>query len=106
MRNRLLTLFRLASLSLLALSASTLPAAAAEQTDLAKRLDVALRRGGLRGADVGVLIEDLDSGEVLYARHPDGLYVPASLTKIVTSASALSRLGPAIQVPSGATQVG
>ena len=61
---------------------------------LSERLDASLNRGGLRGAQVGVLVRDLSTGEILYQRNPDELYVPASVTKIVTSAAALSILSP------------
>ena len=42
----------------------------------------------------GILIKDLDSGRVVLGRNPDRLFVPASNTKLFTSALALTRLGP------------
>ncbi len=42
---------------------------------------------------VGVVVEDAASGDVLYARHPDTLLLPASNMKIVTLAAAATSLG-------------
>ncbi|MBD3368463.1 MAG: D-alanyl-D-alanine carboxypeptidase/D-alanyl-D-alanine-endopeptidase [Candidatus Eisenbacteria bacterium] len=53
-----------------------------------------LSRPELSGARVGVLVEGLHSGEVLYERNADELFIPASNMKIVTAAAALDILGP------------
>jgi D-alanyl-D-alanine carboxypeptidase/D-alanyl-D-alanine-endopeptidase (penicillin-binding protein 4) len=42
----------------------------------------------------GVLVRSLDSGETLYRRNAEKLFVPASNQKIVTGAAALETLGP------------
>lgn len=48
----------------------------------------------LSGAQIGVSVVDLASGEVLYAREADRALNPASNAKLVTTAAALSILGP------------
>ncbi|HLK48553.1 MAG TPA: D-alanyl-D-alanine carboxypeptidase/D-alanyl-D-alanine-endopeptidase [Bryobacteraceae bacterium] len=47
-----------------------------------------------RGAFLGIDIVDLSSGQTLYSRNADKLFVPASNAKLFTIALALSRLGP------------
>lgn len=42
----------------------------------------------------GVLIVDVVSQEVVYARNPDRSFMPASVTKVFTTAAALDQLGP------------
>lgn len=42
----------------------------------------------------GVMIESLESGEVLYEKNADRMFMPASNEKIPTAASALTVLGP------------
>jgi len=77
------------------------PAGAAEGTrpeGLARELDGALRAivgaAPLASARTGVVVSDVESGQVLFARDPDVLLNPASNVKLVTSAAALARLGP------------
>jgi D-alanyl-D-alanine carboxypeptidase/D-alanyl-D-alanine-endopeptidase (penicillin-binding protein 4) len=66
--------------------------------DAARELEGTLRaivsHGAMSGARVGVLVADVESGQVLYAKDPDVLLNPASNVKLVTSAAALARLGP------------
>ncbi len=57
-------------------------------------IDSALARGELAGARVGVLVEALETGEVLYERNADKPFIPASNMKVVTAAAALELLGP------------
>jgi D-alanyl-D-alanine carboxypeptidase/D-alanyl-D-alanine-endopeptidase (penicillin-binding protein 4) len=63
-----------------------------------KELDAALAAvvsaGPLAGARTGILVTDVETGQVLFARDPDALLNPASNVKLVTSAAALARLGP------------
>ena len=72
------------------------PATAAPPTE--RELEGALRSivegSALAGARAGVLVADVASGDVLYARDADVLLNPASNVKLVTSAAALARLGP------------
>jgi D-alanyl-D-alanine carboxypeptidase/D-alanyl-D-alanine-endopeptidase (penicillin-binding protein 4) len=63
---------------------------------LGKDLD-ALFEGApaLRGAHAGFLALDTATGEVLYSRHADDEFQPASTLKLVVGSAALERLGPA-----------
>jgi D-alanyl-D-alanine carboxypeptidase/D-alanyl-D-alanine-endopeptidase (penicillin-binding protein 4) len=67
----------------------------ASAAPLEERLDAALSSRGLRGARIGALVVDGESGRVLYARWPDRPLVPASNLKVLTAIAALSALGPA-----------
>ncbi len=46
------------------------------------------------GAAVGIDVEDLRTGQILYARDRDATHPPASLEKLYTSTALLWRLGP------------
>jgi D-alanyl-D-alanine carboxypeptidase/D-alanyl-D-alanine-endopeptidase (penicillin-binding protein 4) len=85
-----------ALVALLALAAAS--AHAGEPAAGSRELDAALRAivegSALTGARAGVLVEDVESGQVLYAKDADVLLNPASNVKLVTSAAALARLGP------------
>lgn len=48
-----------------------------------------------RSADHGVIFARLSDGKVLYEKNADTLLSPASVTKIITSAAALTYFGPA-----------
>jgi D-alanyl-D-alanine carboxypeptidase/D-alanyl-D-alanine-endopeptidase (penicillin-binding protein 4) len=61
---------------------------------LRARIDSVLARPVLRRADVGVVVMDPADGRVLYARGADRLFVPASVLKLVVSATAAHVLGP------------
>ena len=47
-----------------------------------------------RSAFWGIQVVDLETGKTLYQRNPESFFVPASNTKLFTTAMALSRLGP------------
>ena len=71
------------------------PSVSAPRTQALKRLlDQTLSRPPLAGAQIGVQVVSVDTGEVLYARDADRLLNPASNVKLVTSGAALARLGP------------
>jgi D-alanyl-D-alanine carboxypeptidase/D-alanyl-D-alanine-endopeptidase (penicillin-binding protein 4) len=70
------------------------PAAGAADA-LGARLDAALRDPGLRGAQVGALVVELEGGGVLFERDADRALVPASNLKVLTAIAALSAFGPA-----------
>jgi D-alanyl-D-alanine carboxypeptidase/D-alanyl-D-alanine-endopeptidase (penicillin-binding protein 4) len=53
-----------------------------------------LSRPYMRGADVGIIVESLATGRVLYEHEADAPKTPASNMKVVTSATALAVLGP------------
>ena len=48
----------------------------------------------LLGPAAGIYVRDLDTGRTLFQRKPDLRLMPASNTKLLTTASALLRLGP------------
>ena len=76
---------------LLCLLAFATPAAA-QSTELARRVDAVADRSPLDRAHWGILIQDVASGEVLYERNADRLFIPASNLKLVVVAAALSRM--------------
>jgi D-alanyl-D-alanine carboxypeptidase/D-alanyl-D-alanine-endopeptidase (penicillin-binding protein 4) len=84
------SLFKYAS-ALIFQSLLALPAFAA--SDLATRIDAILDGPDYRQARWGMLLVDADSDQVIYERHPDRLFLPASTTKLYTCATALSALG-------------
>lgn len=49
---------------------------------------------GSEGATIGVYIENLSTGKVVTEYNKDKLFIPASITKCVTAAAALSKLKP------------
>ena len=86
-------------LSFALLAAGALQAAANEKNppqpaSLAERLDAVLARPALRGAALSVLVVDRRSGQLLYARAPDRVLIPASNLKVLTAVAALRWFGP------------
>ena len=61
-------------------------------TQLAQTIDAAL--DAMPTAQTSALVIEAESGRVLYSRNPDLALVPASNTKLFTTAAALSILGP------------
>jgi serine-type D-Ala-D-Ala carboxypeptidase/endopeptidase (penicillin-binding protein 4) len=59
-----------------------------------KAVDRILADKRLDGAAAGVVISDAKSGRVLYDHDPDRRLMPASNTKLLTSAAAMDVLGP------------
>lgn len=77
------------------------PAIAAEpgEGELPDAIATILRTSPIRGARAGVIVTDLDTGEVVYRKNADELLNPASNVKILTTAAALARLGPDFRYP-------
>jgi D-alanyl-D-alanine carboxypeptidase/D-alanyl-D-alanine-endopeptidase (penicillin-binding protein 4) len=69
-------------------------AAPSDRDSLRKAVDALLAQQPLSAAHVGVEVEALDDGQVVYSKNADDLLNPASNTKLITSAAALLRLGP------------
>ena len=93
-------------LPILIICAILLPALAPEglaatlqtiQTQVAK----SLRRPGARSADWGIQIVDPASGDVLLEVNPDRAFLPASVLKVVTTSTALEKLGPDFRFRTG-----
>ena len=63
------------------------------RADLARQIDTIAEQPSLKKARIGILIET-QSGQVIYSRDADRYFVPASNVKLLTTAAALSSLGP------------
>jgi serine-type D-Ala-D-Ala carboxypeptidase/endopeptidase (penicillin-binding protein 4) len=62
--------------------------------DLAKKLNEVIDGQDYEHASWGVLVVDAKSGETVYARNPNAMLAPASVTKLFSCAAALVTLGP------------
>lgn len=69
------------------------PASALCRADLTQKIDTIAQTPSLKKARLGVLIET-ESGQIIYSRDADRYFVPASNVKLLTTAAALSSLGP------------
>ncbi|MBE9069472.1 D-alanyl-D-alanine carboxypeptidase/D-alanyl-D-alanine-endopeptidase [Leptolyngbya cf. ectocarpi LEGE 11479] len=81
---------------LIALFTALLPTASASaycRADLAREVNKIAAQPALKKARLGVLIET-QTGQVIYSRDADRYFVPASNVKLLTTAAALSSLGP------------
>ena len=81
------------------LSASAQPAGdtSAKRADLERSIDQALNDALLSNGWWGAMVVDLNSGAVLYQRNADRSFVPASNTKLYTTAAVLDQLGPSFR---------
>jgi D-alanyl-D-alanine carboxypeptidase/D-alanyl-D-alanine-endopeptidase (penicillin-binding protein 4) len=70
-----------------------LPASAAAD-DLAAKIDAVIDGPDYKQARWGVLVVDGKTGESLYERDADRLFLPASVTKLYSCAAALAAIGP------------
>ena len=61
---------------------------------LKARLDELGSQPGLAGAKIGLLVADFETGQIIYAHNEKMPLNAASNVKLVTSAAAISRLGP------------
>ncbi len=66
----------------------------APKKDIAKEIAAILAQPPLDRAHWGIDAVDLDSGKALYAQNSDQLFLPASNTKLFTTAAALAIAGP------------
>ncbi len=62
-------------------------------TDLANKITYMIK-STLPDATVGVTVQDVDSGKILYEYHGAKNFTPASTAKLFTAAAALKELGP------------
>jgi PBP4 family serine-type D-alanyl-D-alanine carboxypeptidase len=76
-----------------ALSALATVSYAGEVEPLAKRVEAVMARPEYRHALFGIEVYSLDSGTVLYAHNADKLFVPGSVTKLLTEGTVLRLLG-------------
>ncbi|MFC1660262.1 D-alanyl-D-alanine carboxypeptidase/D-alanyl-D-alanine-endopeptidase [Gemmatimonadota bacterium] len=88
----------------------SLPACAtfsgAPGSSLTERIDAVVDSPPLHQVHWGVLIIDADDGKVLYERNSHRKFVPASNMKILSTAAALSILGPQFRYETGLWGVG
>jgi D-alanyl-D-alanine carboxypeptidase/D-alanyl-D-alanine-endopeptidase (penicillin-binding protein 4) len=73
-------------------SAATAPLSATDQA-VADRLAIRSTARAL-GPDLAGIVTDAATGQVLWARTPNEIQIPASNTKIITAANALEAFGP------------
>lgn len=84
-------------LGMILAGASWLPTSALGQStpaELARQIDQLLAVDSLSNAWWGVAVMDLETGEELYAENAGRSFIPASNTKLYTSAAALDHFGP------------
>ena len=74
------------------------PAVRADVERFRQRAEAALSATGPDKGAWGILVEDATTGEVLFARNPDGYFMPASNAKLFSTALALATLGPDYRV--------
>jgi D-alanyl-D-alanine carboxypeptidase/D-alanyl-D-alanine-endopeptidase (penicillin-binding protein 4) len=78
--------------------AVSLPAGAAEKKspkkDLAQEITAIISRPPLDRAHWGIDIVDIETGKALFSQNPEQLFLPASNTKLFTTAAALAIAGP------------
>jgi len=63
-------------------------------TSIAAQMDAALDVAALSGRTFGGLVVDIDTDQVIWDKDADRLLIPASNTKVFTTAAAFDRLGP------------
>ena len=83
----------IALLMLLAFGVNPLGAEESSQPESRDQAAKQVENAGLAAKDVGYLVVDLDTGEVLAEYNADMAFIPASVVKIPTFASALPILG-------------
>ncbi len=66
---------------------------AAAKTALASSIESARSVGALNGHSFGGAVIDIETGELVYGSRADALMIPASNTKVVTTAAAIALLG-------------
>src|SRR5690349_10951558 len=69
----------------------------AAQPSAERRIRAIMERPAYRHSRFGIEFYSIESGKVIYAWHPDELFIPGSTTKILTVGSALELLGPDFQ---------
>ncbi|HET9837697.1 MAG TPA: D-alanyl-D-alanine carboxypeptidase/D-alanyl-D-alanine-endopeptidase [Candidatus Angelobacter sp.] len=67
---------------------------AAPRKDLSKEIGALLEQPPLDHAHWGIDVVDLDSGKTVFAQNAEQLFIPASNTKLFTTAAALAIAGP------------
>ena len=86
---------KLRALALVALGLSLASPPRADDAGFASALDRLVRAPALKGARVGVVVEELGSGRRLLEHEADAALVPASNQKLLVAAASLAHWGPA-----------
>jgi D-alanyl-D-alanine carboxypeptidase/D-alanyl-D-alanine-endopeptidase (penicillin-binding protein 4) len=76
----------------------TAPVALSAREQLTRDLDSLLSAPAFANAHWGVLVVHPETGDTLYARNADKLFVPASNQKLITGAVTLAQLGPEFRI--------
>jgi len=84
---------RLIALMTLLLCASAM-SLAAPPAQLEAIINRRIADPALQGAQVGILVQSLDNGDIWYARNADASFIPASNAKVITAILALEYLRP------------
>ena len=66
---------------------------AAEPVPFGPKVEAILNAPEFKRASWGLMVVDAKTGDTLYEKHPDTFFAPASVTKLFSSAAALSTLG-------------
>lgn len=74
--------------------------------ELSQHINELLYRPKYRATAWGIQVIDPERGEVLFAKNADKLFVPASNTKLFTTATAFERLGPDFRFKTNAYATG
>jgi D-alanyl-D-alanine carboxypeptidase/D-alanyl-D-alanine-endopeptidase (penicillin-binding protein 4) len=75
-------------------AALAVPAPAAPGGGLSRKVEEIIDGPDYKHATWGALVVDAKTGKTVYARNPDAMLAPASVTKLFTCAAALVALGP------------
>lgn len=93
----------IALLTALAALAGAAPAAAYDEGELSRKLQREMR---LVGSASGAYVQDLGTGEELFALREDRSRIPASVDKLLTTSATILRLGPATRIETSAVAAG
>jgi serine-type D-Ala-D-Ala carboxypeptidase/endopeptidase (penicillin-binding protein 4) len=82
-------------------SSPTFTAQADTLEDIQLKISKYLRRPGVRSANWGIQVLDPEDNKVLMEVNPDKPFLPASVLKVVTTATAIEKLGPEFRYRTG-----
>lgn len=66
--------------------------------NLASEINAIIDRPQFSRSRWGILIESLDSGDILYSRDQNRYFLPASTVKLITTAASVEKLGPDFRI--------
>ena len=70
------------------------PTSTPAEESLERRVEAVLKTPSFQNAHWGLLVVDASSDATIYARNPDQMFGPASVTKLFSTSAAWSDLGP------------